>query len=392
MRQKKIFKVVIALTLQSYAAQRKLAGIFRFLSGKYLWDLTILRSSAELTQDFIERTHASTDGYLISLHESDEIRSTLIKTRKPIVFIDDIDIGSIYKNDNAAFLKTDQVAIGKTAASHLLRQGQFAAFAFVHALGCPFWSKGRATGFTGALARRNRSVSVFSSLGKTTDTDDLTRWIKALPKPAAVFAAFDDRAVDVVNACRANSIPIPKDVMVLGSGDDELICNGCRPTLSSVKVPFEDHGFVAARELQARMLLPISKRRVLQCSNAFTVTQRMTTSGANANNLIAQGGLEFIDAYATTGIRVPDVVRHLNVSRRLADKCFQQFAGKSILQTIIEKKIKAAEKLLRDPSLSISEISDKCGFKNANYFKNVFSRTTGSSPRNWRNSHIQRKK
>ena len=385
MRKAKVFKVVVGLTTQTYAGQRKLAGVFRFLSGNYLWDLTLLRSTGELTRDLIERTSHETDGYLISLHEPKEVRQALVRTGKPIVFLDDIDLGSISRNDNASFLKTNQPAIGTTAANHLLKKAHFAAFAFVHALGKPHWSLGRAEGFARALDRRNQSVSVYEDDPTASDAERLAAWIKSLPKPAAVFAAFDDRAVDVINACRACGVRVPKDVMVLGAGDDELVCNSCRPTLSSVRIPFENHGFMAARELQAKMMLPIHRSKILNASGAADISQRQTTARSDAGDIIVRDGLAFIAEYATSGIKVPDVVRHLKVSRRLADLRFRQSAGLSILQAIIRRQTDEAKRLLRTTTLSITDIAGHCGFTSANYFKNVFTRTVGKSPRAWRN-------
>ena len=385
MRKAKVFKVVVGLKMQSYAGQRKLAGVFRFLSDKYLWDLTLLRSTDELSLDFIERTNHKTDGYLLSLHESAEVRRALIKTGKPIVYLDAVDLNSIPPDGTVSFLKIDQNAIGRTAANHLLGLSQFKTFAFVHAVGNPHWSVGRAEGFANALARRQKTVAIYDNSSLSSDAAELAQWIKALPKPAAIFAAFDDRAIDVINACRTVGVKIPKDVTVLGAGDDELICNSCRPPLSSVRIPFEHHGFMAARELQAKMMLPINRNRVLKIGNDFVISQRQTTASTTAFNTLVNDGLAFIAEYATSGIKVPDVVKHLNVSRRLADLRFRQSTGKSILQTIIEAQTDEAKRLLRTTSLSIADIAGHCGFTSANYFKNVFTRTVGKSPRAWRN-------
>ena len=391
MQRNKVYKVVAGLTMQSYAGQRKLAGIFKFLAGSYLWDISLLRSAGELTLDFIERTKRETDGYLISLHETADIRQALVKTGKPIVFLDEIDLGTISRTDNASFLQTNQAAIGSAAARHFLGQAQFATFGFVPAVGKPHWSVGRAEGFVRTLARRKRSVVFYESDVGTSDSEHLATWIKSLPKPAAIFAAFDDRAVDVINGCRSGGVKIPSDVMVLGAGDDELICNSSRPTISSVKIPFEDHGFLAARELQARMMMPNGRRKVISTANDYVITKRQTTAGKDNVSVLVQDGLAFISTYATSGIRVPDVIRHLNVSRRLADLRFRQSTGKSILRTIVEAKINAAKRLLRTTSLPIADIAGRCGFSNANYFKNVFVRTVGTSPRSWRNAHQPQK-
>ena len=381
MLRKNIYRVTVALTTQTFAGQQKLAGIFRFLSGKYLWDITLLRSVDELSIDYLSRTSKETDGYLVSLHETKTVRKSLVATGKPIVFIDDIDLESLSINPKASILKVDQRTIGQTAARHLLNAGRFASFAFVPALGNPFWSNGRYEGFSAALSAKGESVTSFTSDSAKT----LAEWIQGLPKPAAIFAAYDDRAIEVIKACQQINVKIPKEVMILGAGDDELICTGYKPTLSSVKIPFEEHGYLAARELQAKMMLPIDKNRILFVSNTCEVSRRQTTTGKRDIPTLVQDGLAFIKAYALTGIKVPDVVSHLKVSRRLADLRFREATGQSILQTIVETQMKEAKRLLQSKSLRISEIAFKCGFSNANYFKTVFVRTFGKSPRAWRN-------
>lgn len=383
-QKKMLYHVTVALTTQTFAGQRKLSGIFRFLSGKYRWDMTLLRSTDELSEDYLARTAGQTDGYLISVHESPAIRKMLVSTGKPIVFIDDIDLKTISANPKASFLKVDQCAIGRTAARHLLSSGKFKTFAFVPALGNPHWSRDRYKGFSETLSARGECVSLYSSNSSQTDAAKLSAWIHDLPKPAAIFAAYDDKAVEVIEACRQVNVKIPKDAMILGAGDDELICTGFRPTLSSVKIPFEEHGYIAARELQAKMMMPIDRRLSIYASNTFEVSRRQTTKGQSNIPTLVQDGLAFIQAYALTGIKVPDVIRHLKVSRRLADLRFHEAIGQSILQTIVETQMKEARRLLRSTSLRISEIAFKCGYSNANYFKNVFSRTVGQSPRAWR--------
>lgn len=385
MKPKKIFKVVVALTTQTFAGQRKLAGIFRFLGGKYLWDLTLLRSAGELTEDLIERTRNTTDGYLISLHEQPSIRDTLIATGKPIVFIEDKIHLSHLKARNISFLEIDQRAIGRRAARHLLGSGSFESFAFVHAKGNLFWSNGREAGFRGELQRRHCTCASFSS--DDPDEAALQSWLKALPKPTAVFAAFDDRAVEVMDACRAEGIRVPQDAMVVGAGNDELLCMGCRPTLSSVAIPFEEHGYIAARELQARMIAHPNRQRVIATTNEFEVSKRKSTAGKSDIQPLVQDALAYIRTNALSGIKVPDVVAHLRVSRRLADLRFRQVTGKSILQAIVETQVNEAKRLLSKTDLPVAAVALKCGFRSPNYFKNVFVRVCGMPPRAWRGRH-----
>ena len=165
------------------------------------------------------------------------------------------------------------------------------------------------------------------------------------------------------------------------------LCMGCRPTLSSVAIPFEEHGYIAARELQARMIAHPNRQRVIATTNEFEVSKRKSTAGKSDIQPLVQDALAYIRTNALSGIKVPDVVAHLRVSRRLADLRFRQVTGKSILQAIVETQVNEAKRLLSKTDLPVAAVALKCGFRSPNYFKNVFVRVCGMPPRAWRGRH-----
>ena len=74
----------------------------------------------------------------------------------------------------------------------------------------------KAHGFSADTYRRPR--------GAANDVAELAAWLKERPKPCGVFVAFDDRALDVMEACRMAEI---REEMRLGKTMDWLI--GIRP-------------------------------------------------------------------------------------------------------------------------------------------------------------------
>lgn len=68
-----------------------------------------------------------------------------------------------------------------------------------------------------------------------TDEHQLAAWLNALPKPVALLAAMDTRARQVIDLCTESGLRVPQDVAVLRIDDDELLCNGSIPTLSSIR-------------------------------------------------------------------------------------------------------------------------------------------------------------
>ena len=52
------------------------------------------------------------------------------------------------------------------------------------------------------------------------------------------------------------------------------------------------------------------------------------------------------------------------------------------VQTLHEKlKMEAAKSLILEGKLTLSEIAERLGFQNGNYFSSVFKKNTGESPR-----------
>ena len=61
-------------------------------------------------------------------------------------------------------------------------------------------------------------------------------------------------------------------------------------------------------------------------------------------------------------------------------KQFKAFTGFGFLDYLTQIRLQEAQRLLRTTSLSLSDISDMCGFSGSNYFGDVFRRYVGCSP------------
>ena len=246
------------------------------------------------------------------------------------------------------------------------------------------WSRDREAAFAAALHQKKNILATYNEPGDSREA--LGKWLLGLEKPAAVLAAFDDRAHDVLETCRAYGIDIPGQLSVLGIGNDEPICEMSVPALSSVAVDFEREGYIAARELQAMMLRHrIPAKRTILCG-VKEVVFRASTSAIKTPAALVQRTKEFIDRHALEGITASDVVARLHVSRSLADLRFREVTGTSILEAILARRLDEVKRLLRETNLRISEIAARCGYRDANYLKNLFKKRTGMSMREWRSA------
>ena len=69
---------------------------------------------------------------------------------------------------------------------------------------------------------------------------------------------------------------------------------------------------------------------------------------------------------ALSEINVTDVVEHLGVSRRLADRRFREIEKSSIMETIISIRLNEVKSRLASTRLPIGLITQACGFKSDN--------------------------
>ena len=377
------FRVMVALSLATAAGRKKLNGIHRFLSEGYDWDMELLRSEGDLTADAVSAAGRSRfDGMLVGFAGKCKLRTLHADKEIPTVFIDRADVNTLESLPLSMFVNDNVRDIAQTAAKHLLSCPGVRSFGFVPSRVPTRWSHDRQAAFAAALNPEKNTLFTYEGPGDSREA--LGRWLLGLEKPSAVLAAYDDRARDVLETCRANGIDVPGQVSVLGIGNDEPICEMSVPALSSVAVDFEREGYVAARELQAMMLRQRApaKREVL--CGAKEVAVRASTSALKAPAALVQRARGIIDRHALEGITAADVVARLHVSRSLADLRFREVTGTSILEAILNRRLAEVKRMLGGTDMRISEIAVRCGYRDANYLKNLFRKRFGLSMREFR--------
>ena len=381
----KLFRVLIAVPLASAAGRKKLNGINRFLGEGHDWDIELIRSEMDFTPEFLAKAiQSSYDGILVSFPESQEARSIHSQNTIPTVFIDYPNASLAKALPHSVFIHDNAESVAKAAATHLLSCRGSRSYGFVPTRQSRKWSNERRNTYAAFMKRHGINVSVYGGDGE--DRESLGAWLETLEKPAAVLAAYDDRARDVLETCRTKGINVPEEVSVLGIGNDEPICEMATPELSSIAVDFELEGYRAARELHAMMLrhiVPV-KREIL--CGVKDVIIRSSTTAANDPNALVKRALTFIERHAREGISTTDVVNHLRVSRSLADLRFKEITGTSILETILTIRLDEVKRLLAKTDLPIAEIAVRCGYCDANYLKNLFKSRIGISMREFRKS------
>ena len=374
-------KVFIALRMAGIAGQEKLSGIFRFLGETHDWDIRLVRTASEFTAATVrDAIRANYDGFIVSIPGAEESAAVLASTKIPTVVMDIHSPLLEKRSRNIVFIRNSAEEIGRAAANHLLAIGKCRSYAFVHNPSVMQWSVNRCKVFRETL----RDNGFWCHELKTPEG------LQKLERPVGIFAANDDRGYDVIEFCHAHHIRIPEDAAVLGINNDTLICENCHPRLSSIQPDFEQEGYLAAETL-SRMMRP-STASNLKTSKPLTffvgvrqIVRRESTAEFSQAGKLVQKALAYINQNALKGISVSDVVRHLRVSRRLADLRFRELQGATIGETIISLRLAEVKRLLRSTKEPVDSIATQCGYSNPNYLKNLFKRRFAMSMREFRN-------
>ena len=376
----------ILVLLWSTAASGRdfLYGLSNYLKSRPSWNIRLMPTAEELSPDIVRSIRSGAfDG--IVTDENTLAANPVLRVRKETALVVFGTRPAEEEDKNVTYIQNDDRMIGRLGARHFLGLGNFRSFGFVPTVVPHVWSRDRAEGFVEELAKTGQTAEVFD---KSSRHRSLTAWLRHLPKPCAIMAAWDNRAIEVVETARKAGFDIPRQVAILGVDNDELICGFTSPSISSVHPPHEENGFAAGKALNRLFAKAHGKKKpIIFCSGAKIVQRESTAPLTPASHLILSA-LEFIQKNAARDIRVDDVVRHLKVSRRLADLRFREFQGESILETITRIRLDEVAKRLLTTQLPASAIAKSCGFDDISYLGKLFRRKYGETLQRWRKSHL----
>lgn len=378
----------ILIERQRTYGRRLCEGIIRFARERTNWTLRIV--------DFMNLPQIAhnkdIDGFIARVMD-DRAEEQLRATGKPVVDV-------FFERPRMGFAAADQNAllVGQMAAQHFIEH-RFTNFAFCGYNGRSY-SDRRRDAFMQCLEQNhfpcavyrtppsalkdfNNSVVLQERFGFASDHRALRTWISRLPKPVGVFCSHDMRAYHLAEACRSQGLQIPEDVAILGADDDELVCNFSDPPLSSIDQNAFGIGYAAAKTLESMLQNPdVVPSPVL--IDPIRLIERESTRIYTVSPPWLSDALIFIRRNISNNITASDVYAAVGKSHTLVDSAFRRTFGTSVQKTIIRTRLEEAKRLIRDTSLTLTEIAAKTGFSTAQYFCSSFSKTFGTSPSAYR--------
>jgi LacI family transcriptional regulator len=307
--------------------------------------------------------------------ENGQIAAAVRHLKRPAV-----DVSAARLLPALPWVETDDEAIARAAADHLLARGlRNFGYCGVDRFN---WSRWRREEFHRYLAKAGLTCGDGPSQGMK----GLAEWVRALPKPAGVFACYDIRGREVLDACRLAEVDVPHQVAVIGVDDDELLCELSDPPLSSVVPDTRRAGWVAA-ELLAGWMAGRRPRRTAHRIPPLGVTTRRSTDMLAVEDPELAAALRFISEHACQGITVNDVLGQVPLSRRVLESRFQRVLGRSPHHEILRVQLERAKQLLVQRHLTLGAVAHGAGFRNGEYLGTVFKRELGLTPGQYRKLH-----
>ncbi len=105
-------------------------------------------------------------------------------------------------------------------------------------------------------------------------------------------------------------------------------------------------------------------------------------------NIFVTRIISYLEYNIYNKITLNDICNNFFVKKTYLSSLFKEHTGKSPMRYYADLKIEEAKKLLRDNTLSVTEISDRLGYSGIHYFSKAFKEYTGFSPTAYKRSII----
>lgn len=281
----------------------------------------------------------------------------------------------------------DYIKSGKLAADYFLEKG-YKHFAF-YGTQQTVWSRERFKGYQNHLKQSGFDVYDFEPHSVKTHNfwyyspSPLQEWLISLPKPIAIFTCDDNSAEHVLEAAKIAKLNIPEEVAVLGTDNDEMICQYANPPLSSIQQDDETGGYRVA-ELMARMIKENKYIKEDIILNPLRIITRRSTETLAIEDAHIKACLLYIKENLNKPLHTNDLLQLVPLSRRVLEKKFFQTIGNSIYKEIQRQRIEKVVALLLDTNLQVAEIAALCGFTDSKNLSRLFKETYTLTPLQFR--------
>lgn len=107
---------------------------------------------------------------------------------------------------------------------------------------------------------------------------------------------------------------------------------------------------------------------------------------SGSGSFVVRQALGYMDEHYAEKLTLQDVADHCYVSQWHLSKLLNRHTGKSFYELLNAVRIREAKRLLKDPKLRVSDISEQVGYTDPGHFCRTFKKLEGLSANEYRNS------
>ncbi len=295
-----------------------------------------------------------------------------------------VHIGGLSVLQSVSTVGFDEQGIGALAAGHFIRRHYHRLF--FAGLAGDAAAEAKAAGFAETAAAAGLVVSTFPPLSLTAPPATWDAFVTTLPIPAAVFCQDDSIARRVIACCRRSGIAIPDALSIIGTGNSTLDSFLAGIGISSIETDHAALGSEGARRM-AEVLSDPAATPTHTLLPPKGLVLRDTTGVGGGHSLVGRA-LDFMEKHLADPVRIDDIARHVNASRRLLELRFKETLGRSPHAELTRLRMTRAAELLAAGPLSINAVGEQCGYPERAHFHTRFRQFHhGITPAAWRQRH-----
>jgi LacI family transcriptional regulator len=211
---------------------------------------------------------------------------------------------------------------------------------------------------------------------------EVAKWLATMPKPLALLCCEDFMAAQLCVMCQRAGVAVPEEVAILAYGNDRLVCDLAPVPISAVDLNRGEKGRTALRLLQDLIDgKPVPSRTLIAPKGI--VTRRSSDILAVDNPLVVRT-IRFLWDNFDRDLSVDDVARCMQVPRFRLERAFRKHLDRGVNAELRRVRLERLCQLLKTTSLPIAQLAPRVGFHSPEYLHNVFRKTFGISPRQYR--------
>ena len=328
------------------------------------------------TPDEIQSWKREADAIIFARSASDRRLAAALDTDLPLVLL-----SSERLDHGLPSVLADERRIGWLAGKHLIDRNcrHFGYVGVAPHEGAALRLEGLAAALTDHGVTSDIQTLHISSVTDRASDPLIRQWIADLGNATGVLSFSDLLAIRVLDAAELTGRVVPRDIALVGIGNDDLLCSISNPTLSSVDANSSQIGrealAMALQLVRGETVSPLVRR----IEPLGVVRRGSTKLAAMIEHPLVRAALNCLDNEPIDTMSVDRLLNILFISRSTLDRAFRETLGYTAHHEIRQRRLRMVRNLLTETQLSGVEIATRTGYRHLSNLSTAFKSEYGMS-------------